>query len=288
MYRSAVIALVLVALAAGAAHADVVEERALVPVEVVDRHGAAVRQSIEVTIVRDASRARSPFLVLSHGRGGMAESSRRRSVAGMLPNARYFAAKGYVVLLPLRVGYGTTGGPDVENSGPCSNRDYAPVYEAAAMQTLRVIEHAKAQPYIDPTHGLVVGQSFGGATAIAVAAKGVPGIRAAINFAGGGGGNPADHPEQPCSLEAMSRLFASYGATSRVPTLWLYSQNDRYWGPLIPRRWLDGFVASGGKGEFVALPPHKSDGHAIFTGNPAAWRPAVEDFLRQCCSRPAE
>lgn len=39
--------------------------------------------------------------------------------------------------------------------------------------------------------------AFGRATAIAVAAKGAPGVLAAINFAGGGGGNPLTQPQQP-------------------------------------------------------------------------------------------
>ena len=37
---------------------------------------------------------------------------------------------------------------------------------AAALQSLSVIEFAKAQPYVDPKQGLVAGQSFGGTIAI--------------------------------------------------------------------------------------------------------------------------
>ena len=173
------------------------------------------------------------------------------SVAPSLPCA-LFRPKAFLVQ-PLRVGYGEKG-PDVEFSGPCGARNYPPVYEAAAVQTLRVIEYAKALHYIDPANGLVVGQSFGGTTAAAIAAKNVAGVKGAVNFAGGGGGRPDTHPEQPCSLDRMTELFASYGATARIPTLWLYSENDKYWGAAIPRVWHKAFVGAGGTGQFVQLP----------------------------------
>jgi hypothetical protein len=81
----------------------------------------------------------------------------------------------------------------------------------------------------------------------------------------------------------MTALFASYGATTKIPTLWLYSENDKYWGPAIPRAWFDAFVSRGGSGRLVSLPPYKENGHPIFTGNPGAWKPAFEDFLVSCC-----
>ena len=128
-----------------------------------------------------------------------------------------------------------------------------------------------------------MGQSFGGTTAIALAAKSIPGVLAAVNFAGGGGGRPDTHPEQPCGADRMTDLFASYGTTARIPTLWLYSENDKYWGPTIPRNWLKAFTDRGGRGQFVQLPSYKSDGHPSFTGNRDAWKPAFEEFLATCC-----
>jgi hypothetical protein len=74
--------------------------------------------------------------------------------------------------------------------------------------------------------------------------------------------------------------MAGYGATTRVPTLWLYSENDRFWGPLRPRLWFEGYREQGGLGRFVALPPYGSDGHGIFTAMPSSWHPAALGFLR--------
>ena len=265
----------------GTAGAATVEEIIELPVEVTDIRGRVTSQPITVTIFRDDSRTRSPFLILNHGRTARAERRAALGRARYSNNARYFVSLGFAVFVPTRVGYGVTGGPDVEHSGDCRTRNYPPVYEAAAQQSLRVIERAKSLPYVDPAKGLVVGQSFGGTTAIAIAAKNTPGVRGAVNFAGGGGGNPEKHPEQPCRSDLMGRLFDSYGATATMPTLWVYSENDRYWGQDFPQAWFKSFVEHGGKGRFVQLPPSGEDGHSSFTANPIAWRPAFEEFLRE-------
>ena len=267
------------AFAAPGADAELVEEVIAVPVNVSTIYGQAVAQDIHVTIWRDDTRSGSPFLVLNHGRpanpAGLASMPRQRYAA----NARYFVSRGFVVLIPTRAGYGpSNAGTDVEYSGPCQSREYPKVFDAAAEQSIAVLKHATSLPYVDTTRGIVVGQSFGGATAIALAAKNVEGVAAAVNFGGGSGGNPEGSPERPCRPDQLERAFAQY-ARSRVPTLWLYAENDRYWGRELPKKWFDAFVGAGGRGTFVTLPPFRTDGHASFTGNPDAWKPAFEAFL---------
>jgi dienelactone hydrolase len=266
-----------------AVRAAIVEETVDLPVAVTTGSGEIVQRRIMVTIVRDDAVARAPFLLLNHGRA--VDNAGRLAVTPAIyrANARYFVDRGFAVFIPVRIGYGASGGPDIENGGACEAKHFPPAYAAAAEQGLAVIAFAKRQKYVDPSRGIVVGQSFGGATAIALASKNIPGVLAAVNFAGGGGGDPDHRPEHPCGPDRMAQLFASYGATSRIPTLWLYSTNDRYWGPTWPHKWLDAFVARGGSGRFVELPPYKSNGHASFSGNPAAWKPEFEAFLQSCC-----
>lgn len=286
MLKYAALSALVVAASAAArpAVAEIVETTVEIPIEVMDARGQTVRQPIKVTIVRDDARLRAPFMILSHGRSSDASRRQALTAAPYAANARYFVAAGYVVFMPVRVGYGATGGPDIENSGRCTDRDYRRAYEAGATQGLAVIEFAKTQPYVDPTRGVVAGQSFGGMISMALAARNIPGILGAVNLAGGGGGRPTTHPEQPCGADRMAQLVGSYGTTTRIPTLWLYSENDKFWGPMIPRTWHKAFIDGGGTGTFVALPPYKTDGHASFTRARDAWRPAVEAFLESCCT----
>lgn len=265
---------------AGLAQAAIVEDVIDVPVQVSNMYGREFAQTIKVTVFHDTDRARSPYLVLHHGRPTSAAEMAKVPRFRYSQASRYFVSLGFTVLVPTRVGYGESGGPDVEDSGHCEARAYEPAYAAAAAQTLAAVAAARQLPHVDTTRGIVVGQSFGGATAIALAASELPGLQGAVNFAGGGGGNPDTRPERPCSPHKMKALFAHHGARAHVPTLWLYSVNDRFWGPDLPRDWFEAFRAQGGSGQFVALPPYQDNGHGIFTGNPAAWQPAFEAFVR--------
>lgn len=263
------------------AHAEISESSFALPVTVTDPFGRVVSQDIQVTVFRDPAKARSPFLVLNHGRAVSPQDRAKLGRARYSENSRYFASLGYAVFVPTRIGYGVSGGPDVEDSGAaCRTKNYPPAYEAGAKQTLDLISHVKELPYVDPTKGLVVGQSFGGTIAIAIAAKNVPGVVATVNFAGGGGGNPETQPGRPCRPDLLGDLFASYGATAKRTTLWLYSENDLYMGKDAPKEWFDRFKKAGGRGEFVQLPAFGKDGHGSFSSNPTAWKPAFEAFLK--------
>lgn len=273
------IALLLASIVSAPAAAGVVEEVVEIPVAVKDIYAHAHRHTITVTVFRDDQRAKSPFLVLSHGRAGTAAGRHTLGRARYPDNSRYFVSRGFAVFVPTRVGYGITGGPDVENSGTCSRRDFPPAFEAGAVQTIAVIEHAKRQSFVDPNRGVLVGQSVGGAITIALAARNIPGVAGAINFAGGAGGDPDANPENPCSEGSLRGVLAAFGEKSKTPMLWLYSENDRYWGKQYPRAWFDAYRARGGAAEFVQLPSYKTDGHGSFVGNPGAWKPAVETFL---------
>ena len=76
------------------------------------------------------------------------------------------------------------------------------------------------------TNGMIaVGVSAGGFASLALTADPPPGLAAAINFAGGRGSR-ADN--DVCDEDALVRAFATLGKTSRIPTLWIYAQNDKF------------------------------------------------------------
>jgi len=262
------------------AHGELVEEIIQVPVEVTDIYWRTHRQSITLTIFRDDRLEKSPFLILNHGRAVSKSGRAKLGRARYSANSAYLVGKGFAVFVPTRIGYGVTGGPDVEDSGVCDRKNYLPGYEAAAAQSMAVIDYAKSKSYVDANRGIVLGQSYGGATAVALAARNIGGVLGAINFAGGGGGNPETSPGNPCSEYQLKELFADYGKKARIPMLWLYSQNDRYFGSEYPLRWFDAFKKQGGVAQYVQLPAYGKDGHGSFTSNPNAWKPHVEEFLK--------
>jgi dienelactone hydrolase len=277
------IALGLFALLASslAAAGQIIEQTIAVPVQIPMPGGLAVRQEIAVKIVREPGEARRPFLLLLHGRGVDPADRSAMSLQAYPANSRYFAAKGFVVLIPTRVGYGVSGGPDVEYTGTCEFKRFDEGVAAAVSETRQVLQYAERLAYLDPDRGIVMGESFGGLVAIAVAASDVRGVLAAVNFSGGDGGDVRRHIAEPCRPDQLAETFADYGRNNQRPTLWLYSSNDRFWGPVYPKEWFAAFTRAGGRGQFVALPKDKNNGHYIFNRNPPVWRPPVESFLGQ-------
>jgi dienelactone hydrolase len=265
---------------AGAAHARLLEETLDVPVTVVDAYGKQIAQPIKVTVFSDDRNLRpAPVLVLNHGRAADAQGRANLGRARYTEASRFFVGRGFIVAVPTRVGYGVSGGEDVENSGACSRKNYPPGFAAAAQETLAVLEAVRGRPDAAKDRAVVVGQSYGGATSVAFAALNPPGVQATINFAGGGGANPKTMPQRPCAPQLLEGLFRSYGETARIPMLWVYTENDMYFGPAYPREWHSAFVRGGGSAQFVQFPPHGEDGHALFSRFPNVWQPLVAAFL---------
>lgn len=153
--------------------------------------------------------------------------------------------------------------------------------EAAADQVVQVIEYARRRRNIDEKRIVAVGQSFGGATSITLASRAPAGLVATINFAGGGGGDPVARPGEPCFPRLLEDMFRDYGKTSRIPTLWVYTENDLYFHPRHTKSWFEAFRSQGGVGEFMMLPAFGDNGHLLFTRGFKIWRPIVGKFLDQ-------
>ena len=281
IFNSLLFVLGLYSLLARPACAAIIEEVVKLPVTVTTLSGQTVTRDVVVTILRDDSRAKSPYLILNHGRSGVESERRGMGRAVYRKQSEWFVAQGFAVFVPTRIGYGATGGEDAENTGSCTMKNYPVGLDAAVEQIKAVARYAQTTPYVTPNRGVIAGQSMGGISTIAASASAVSGARAAINFAGGGGGDPVRTPENPCRADLLADTFANYGRTSKIPTLWLYSPNDRYWGPELPKKWFARFKANGGNGQFVALPPFGDDGHRSFSGNLEAWTIPVSQFLKQ-------
>jgi len=274
--------LMLVAMSAGMpASAEPAEPALIEEVVTIPLPPAARWPHLVATVFRPEGNGPFPVVVISHG--SPANAAERARMGRYLARAasREFLRRGYLVLLPMRRGYGDTGGPWAEHYSTCAAPDYARAGEEAALDLLAAIDYLRALPHADAGQVLLVGQSAGGFASLAAASHNPPGLRAVLNFAGGRGGNPRAHPGEPCGAEQMALTMGRFAQRIRVPVLWHYAENDQFFGPAVVRRWYGAFEQAGVPGRLVMQPPFGRDGHALF-GAPSGvriWLPVVEMFL---------
>ena len=268
---------------AASLHKDIREAVLRVPVTVQDAYGRDVAGDLLVTTFKPRGPGPFPLLIISHGR-----SSDKRSEYGRQryeSAARFFVRKGFAVAVPLRLGYGELAGQgDPESSQSCAQPRYAPALAAAAQQIVAVAQALAAQPDVDGSRLVLVGQSVGGIATLAVAAVRPAGLVAAINFAGGHGGRPTEHRGEPCQPAQLKRLFESYGEANAkgdapTPTLWIYTENDHYFAPQHSRSWAEAYREGGGQVDYRLLPAMGDDGHRLFAAANDVWQPLVDEFL---------
>ena len=100
-----------------------------------------------------------------------------------------------------------------------------------------------------------------------------------INFAGGRG---ALDGKTVCDATGLRRAFSGYGHNAKLPSLWLYAQNDQYFPPEIAKTFFAAYTQSGGPAELHILPAFSRNGHTIMDSAPESfWWPSVSDFLRE-------
>jgi dienelactone hydrolase len=261
--------------------ADLREEVRRIPVTVTLADGRRVTRPIPLTLYRPAGDGPFPLAVVNHGRA-IGEARREPARQRYETLARYLVSKGFAVVVPTRLGYGETYGElDPESAGGCAQMRVEPGLVAAGDQVLAAVAHAASQPGIDASRWVAIGQSVGGLVTASLAWRQPPGLVAAINFAGGAGGNPTRRPGDPCTPESIEALYAARASASAVPMLWLYWENDLFWGPELPRRWAAAWRQAGGRLAFHQLAAVGDDGHSGLTRDMDHWVPLVEDFLRE-------
>jgi len=243
----------------------------------------AADAKIVVTTYRPRAWGPFPWIVMSHGTATTPEENRTIGRYRALNPIREWVKRGYAVIVPVRRGYGASGGGKFGDSyGNCSRPDFRGAGEGAALDLLATIEWAKTQRDLDPKRWLLVGQSSGAFASIYAASKHPDGLVAVLAFAPGRGGRPDTHAGQPCAPDSMARLFASIAPDIAVPVLWFYAENDEFIGPAAARLWFDSFRKAGGQGDFVMLPPFpERRGHGVYpsaTGTPL-WTAAVATFF---------
>ena len=236
-------------------------------------------QLIVTRVCRPPGEARGPLVVINHGSPPDPAARLRWATPTCGAVAQWFTQRGYVVALPLRRGYGETGGTWAEGYGPCNTADFVAGGLGSAADIDAAVRDMRTLPYVAPDRLVVVGQSAGGWAALAYASRTPDGLVAVLNFAGGRGGHRDNVPNSNCSADRLVAAAGTFGRTARVPTLWIYSEND-FFAPELARRMHAAFTAAGGRAQLVQPGPYSTDGHNLFsTAGLPVWGLIAASFL---------
>ncbi len=235
--------------------------------------------SYEALLVRPDEPGRFPLALVNHGSPRSGADRPNMTPLTMLPEAIEFARRGWAAVVVMRRGYGGSNGGWSENYGACNNPDYVAAASSAAADLKAATANLARRPDIDTSRIISVGVSAGGFATVALTADPPPGLVAAINFAGGRG---STKPDEVCGGNRLVEAFRVMGAKSRVPMLWVYAENDHFFGPQLAQQLRQAFTGSGGQAEFIRAPAFGEDGHSLFSraGIPL-WTGYVDAFLKE-------
>jgi dienelactone hydrolase len=211
-----------------------------------------------------------PLAVMNHGSSGGVPAAQQLRYRLSFSNY-YFLSRGYAVALPMMRGYAGSEGHLVSHG--CDDLamgiDNAKDIRAA-------IEYMKQQPFIDGSHILVAGQSFGGWNALAVGALKVPGVKALVSFAGGMKASDCRDPDHAL-VEAAGEL----GDEVSTPSIWFFGDNDEVFATPVWHAMYEHYVAAGAPAELVAYGTFGSNSHNLLGSGEGLplWVPKLDDFL---------
>jgi len=220
-----------------------------------------------------------PVMLWNHGDVGLDHPAvRYKSRIRDLGLAREFLSLGTAVLMPARRGVGMS-----EGTYPRGFRtaDADPVYLARvhAEDIVPALAWMKTRPELDASRVIVAGQSAGGFTAMYLASQNLKGLIGAIDFAGG-----RTNMSEIQSPNYLNRMmvdgFAELGKATRIPTLWVFAENDSRYTAETIRASYEAFQAAGSKGRLLLSPPIEGDGHFIYQ-KPKFWRLGLKEYLKE-------
>lgn len=260
--------------------AELHEQVVQVPIRIEGLFGGK-DSNLTATTFRPDGNGPFPLIVLSHGTSPNALERANIGRYRRIPQIREFVNRGFAVIVPIRRGFGATGGDYAEYIGKCASPIYYEACRSAGSDIVATVNYATNRPDIHPDCVILVGQSTGGFASLAAASMNPRGLIAVINFSGGHGGDPAAHPGVPCDPQSLRAALAKISETIKVPVLWHYAENDKYFSPSYAREWFSVFEKAGGKGRLVIQPPYGKDGHSLFTSTAAIpiWTKAFDTFL---------
>jgi dienelactone hydrolase len=239
---------------------------------------------LEALVVRPAKAdGRLPIALITHGKNPTAAENQALRADLMRPQARDLAARGWLAVVVIRRGYGRSDGlPGVSRGAPymgCENGDLAHGFDVEADDLQGALEALKTRPDADGSRVLAMGQSLGGGTVLAFAARRPAGLLGVVNLSGGvwrsAGNGACDHAD-------LVAAMGTFGSRTAVPTLWLYAENDSLFPPALAKSMHEAYVRAGGRADLRIFPPVVGDGHALYMdfSSRVKWLRALDVFMQ--------
>jgi dienelactone hydrolase len=233
------------------------------------------RITLEATVYRPGDDGPRAVLLFNHGSTGGGNIALSTTIRPS-HQAQFFVERGFAVLAPMRRGRGDSGGAHAEYEGTCESEVLGAGLAHGIEDVDAALAYIRAQPWANAERVVIAGQSRGGLLSVAYAAERPGTVRGVINFAGGWTSKRCDEAGRSFNQPT----FASAGARTRVPMLWLYAEEDSFYSVGWIRRYHDAFGQAGGVATFHLFPAFGADGHRL-VDRVDLWKVAVDDFLRQ-------
>ena len=237
-------------------------------------------------VCRPAGDPPARAVVLNHGNGALYAAE--QPLLCTHEAVEWFLRRGYAVMMPIRRGFGATGGKYSEGlaAGPHGVRsceDQNPYLQAleGTRNVEAAVDYVTALPGVQPRDAVVLGVSTGGYASIAYSSVPHPKVGALINVSGGRGGRGGSTIAQVCHADRVIDGVRRFGETAQTPMLWVYATNDHVISPDLARQMHKAYTEAGGKAEFSQTGTFGFDGHALFLGwsGSLMWGPPVERYL---------
>jgi len=241
-------------------------------------------------VVRPVGPGPFPLAVMNHG---VSLNARERSFFPLVEfrdAAMWFARRGYLVVAPSGSGYGAAALDTPERGlfsvfyskiGGCENPNFRDPGMAVALVDKWIIDYMTDEKLAIPNSAIVIGQSAGGWAAIALSSQNLASVKALIVFAGGRGGRVGGKPNNNCAPDKLVEATAEFGRSARIPMLWIYIENDTFFGPDLSKKMHAAYTGAGGDAEYHLMPPFGNEGHFFIDSRDAIpqWSPLVSQFI---------
>lgn len=280
MTRALAFLLALLVLAAAPARAEepLVVEETFLAVTIRDQP-----YRLNALVVKEAGQAgRLPVAIITHGQAAEMEKREQVQPRAYLRVARDFARRGWLAVVVVRRGFGRSEGAKPYLLRGCANGDYATALDEQTDDLDAALAAIGRRADADASQAIALGVSVGGAAVLNWAARQPAGLKAAVNVSGGIRSQTRDGTAPRCAPEDLVPVFGRMGERSRIPTLWLYAENDSLFPPDYVRTLHEAYVAKGGRTDFHMFDPVGTDGHdlLVHADGMLRWLPALDRFLR--------